>query len=318
MQAVVYRQYGGPDVLEMTELPLPVPAAGQVLVRVAAVGLNPKDAVIRSGMLKLISGSRFPKRTGFDFSGVVAQTGPAVKDFAAGDEVFGYLEDLHGGAAAQYLAVRQEWIAKKPAAASHPEMAAVPCAYLSAWQALVHKAGLQRGQRVLVYGASGGVGTAAIQIARSLGAGVTAVSSRKNTAYCLGQGADHALAYDEGDLAGALTGPYDVFFQVHVLSGSQYPLAKKVLKPKGAFVTLDPGPAGFVRSLASRLLPGPRFRNLLVQSRAADLAQLAGLVAQGELRPPVGNTLPLANAREAHVQLETGHTVGKLVLLVPG
>lgn len=318
MQAIIYRQYGGPEVLETAQLPVPAVGNGQVLVRVAAVGLNPKDVAIRSGTLRLISGRTFPKGTGFDFSGVVARTGPAVTGIQPGDEVFGYLEDLQGGAAAEYLAVRQEWLARKPAAAGHAAMAAVPCAYLTAWQALVQMAGLRPGQRVLIYGASGGVGTAAIQIARHRGAHVTAVCSRRNTAYCLGQGAHAAVAYDQGDVAGALHQPYDVFLQVHVLSGSQYPLARKVLAPGGTFLTLNPAPASLLRDLTSRLLPGPRHRTVLVKSCRDDLAQLARLIEEGALRPSVAQTLPLDRIREAHVQLETGHTVGKLVLTVSG
>lgn len=318
MQAVMYRQYGGPEVLETARLPIPPAGAGQVLVRVAAVGLNPKDVVIRGGDLKLLTGRRFPKATGFDFSGVVVRTGSGVTSIRPGDEVFGYLEDLHGGAAAEYLAVRQEWVAPKPAAVGHAAMAAVPCAYLTAWQALVQQAGLERGQRVLIYGASGGVGTAAIQVARHRGATVTAVSSGRNTAYCLAQGAHAALAYDQGDLARTLTEKYDVFFQVHVLSGSRYGLAKEVLTPGGTFLTLNPSPGSMLRDVASRVLPGPRHRTVLVKSRREDLAQLAGLIERGELRPPVGQTLPLDCIREAHAQLQTGHTVGKLVLTVPG
>ncbi len=145
MQAVIYRQYGGPEVLETARLTIPTAGANQVVVRVAAVGLNPKDVAIRSGALRLLTGRRFPKATGFDFSGVVAGVGPGVTGVGPGDEVFGYLEDLHGGAAAEYHAVRLEWVARKPAAVSHPAMAAVPCAYLTAWQGLVQQARLERG-----------------------------------------------------------------------------------------------------------------------------------------------------------------------------
>jgi NADPH:quinone reductase-like Zn-dependent oxidoreductase len=104
---------------------------------------------------------------------------------------------------------------------------------------------------------------------------------------------------------------------VHVLSGGQYPLAKKVLAPGGTFLTLEPSPASLLRDVTSRLLPGPRHRTVLVKSRREDLAGLAGLIERGDLRPPVGQTLPLVRIREAHAQLQTGHTVGKLVLTVP-
>ncbi len=116
----------------------------------------------------------------------------------------------------------------------------------------------------------------------------------------------------------ALTGKFDVFFQVHLLSGSQYRLAKEVLAPGGTFLTLNPSPASMLRDATSRLLPGPRHRTILVKSRREDLVQLAGLIERGELRPPVGQTLPVERIREAHAQLQTGHTVGKLVLTVPG
>jgi len=227
------------------------------------------------------------------------------------------MEDLSGGAAAGYLAVSQDWIARKPPSVSHQVMAAVPCAYLTAWQALVQKAGLKKGQKILVYGASGGVGTAAVQIARYLGAGITAVSSKRNTAYCLQQGAHQALTYDEGDFSRDVVQDYDVFFQVHVLSGSLYPVAKKVLKPAGVFVTLDPGPVSQIRSLASYIWPGPSFRNLLVKSGKENLSQLARLAGEGVLRPFPQQILPLDDIRQAHEQLESGHTTGKVVLVIP-
>ncbi|MBW4491078.1 MAG: NAD(P)-dependent alcohol dehydrogenase [Trichocoleus desertorum ATA4-8-CV12] len=318
MQAVIFNQYGGPEVLELVNLPQPTIAANQVLVRVKAVGLNPKDAALRAGMLKFLTGKQFPQRTGFDFSGVIVAIGDQVNNHQVGEEVFGYIEDLVGGAAAEFLAVKQDWIATKPAGITHAEAAAMPCTYLTALQALRDKAKLQRGQKILIYGASGGVGTAAIQIAKHLGAVVTAVSSSKNQAYCAALAADKTLAYDQGDVFEETQEKFDVFFQVHVLSGNLYSQACKLLKREGVFVTIEPNPLLGLQGVIRKLLGQPRLESLLVKSNQQDLEAIAKLTEQGALRPQVLQKLPLNDIAKAHKLIEEQHSRGKIVLEVNG
>lgn len=315
MQAVIFNQYGGPEVLEIVDIPQPPMAASQVLVQVKAVGLNPKDAALRAGMLKFLTGNRFPQQTGFDFSGVIVAIGDQVKNHQIGEEVFGYIEDLVGGAAAELVAVKQDWIATKPASMIHAEAAAMPCTYLTALQAL-RKAKLQRGQKILIYGASGGVGTAAIQIAKHLGAVVTAVSSAKNQVYCAALAADKTLAYDQGDVFVDSQEKYDVFFQVHVLSGNLYSQARKILKRAGVFVTIEPNPLLGLQGGIRKLLGQPRLESLLVKSNHQDLEAIAKLSEQGVLRPQVLQKLPLNDIVKAHKIIEEQHTRGKIVLEV--
>ncbi|MBD2124577.1 NAD(P)-dependent alcohol dehydrogenase [Trichocoleus sp. FACHB-262] len=313
MQAVIFNQYGGPEVLELVDIPQPTMAANQVLVRVKAVGLNPKDAALRAGMLKFLTGKRFPQKTGFDFSGVIVAVGDQVKNHQIGEEVFGYIEDLVGGAAAEFVAVKQDWIATKPAAIAHVEAAAMPCTYLTALQAL-RQAKLQRGQKIFIYGASGGVGTAAIQIAKHLGAVVTAVSSGKNQAYCAALAADKTLAYDQSDVFGDTQEKYDVFFQVHVLSGNLYSQARKILKREGVFITIEPNPLLGAQGFIRKLLGQPRLESLLVKSNQQDLEAIARMAEQGVLQPQVLQKLALSDIAKAHKIIEEQHTRGKIVL----
>lgn len=314
MKAAIYKRYGAPEVLELVELPKPPVSANEVLVSIKAVGLNPKDSAIRAGMLKLITGRRFPKQTGFDFSGVIVERGEAVTSHKIGEEVFGYIEDLKGGAAAEFLAVTQNWIAKKPGAVTHTEIAATPCAYLTALQALRDTAKLKANQKVLIYGASGGVGTAAIQLAKHFGAEVTTVSNSKNKDYCARLGANKTLAYDTGDVFENLHEEYDVFLQVHVLSGSVYHKARRVLKKRGVFVTLTPNPLLKLQGFISKILSRPTLETIIVKSRKSDLEEIAQLVAQGILKPQIQQKFALSEIAQAHRMIETQHTRGKIVL----
>jgi len=313
MQAAVFDAFGGPEVLRLAELPVPTPRPDEVLVQVSAVGLNPKDSALRRGQFRWLTGRKFPKQTGSDLVGTVVAAGARVQGLAPGQRVFGYLEHLHGGAAAEYAAVPARWLAPLPAKLPDATAAALPCAALTALQALRDRARLQPGQRPLVYGASGGVGTAAVQLGKYLGAHVTAVSSSRNAAHCSAQGADVFLAYDQAE---PWAGPerYDMFFQVYAQDVNLFVKARRVLAPRGTFVTVIPSPLLVLRGWGSRLLGGPRLATVLVRSRPADLTQLAELTEQGALRTHLDAVLPLTNLQAAHHRLDTGHTVGKLVL----
>ncbi len=309
MKAIVYNKYGSREELEMAELPLPSPGRDEVLVRPVAISMNPRDIAIRQGALKFLSGSKFPKLTGSDVSGIVEAVGSGVNRFRKGDAVFGYAQGLKTGMSAEYITLPQKYLTFKPDGIDHASAATLGCAYLTALQGLRDKANLKPGQEVLVYGASGGVGTAVMQLAKSFGAKVTAVSNSRNEAYCREQGADEFIAYDKGD---PFEGDrkYDVFFQVFSKQGVYYGKAKQILKRSGTYITLIPNPLFAIRYLFAK----PRFRFIMVKTRIPELDFLAERVESGNLKPHISVELPLEEMKEAHRLVETSHVVGKVVV----
>ncbi|HEU4411517.1 MAG TPA: NAD(P)-dependent alcohol dehydrogenase [Polyangiaceae bacterium] len=316
MWAAVYYAFGGPEVLRVEKRPRPTVSRGHVLVRVRASGVNPRDAVVRSGAYRHLMTEQFPKGTGADFAGEVAQVGPGVRDLAVGDAVYGYVESLESSTAAQLISVPAKAVALKPITLSQAQAASMPCAYLTALQALRDKARLRAGQRLLVYGASGGVGTAAVQLANYLEAHVVAVSSARNREHCMYNGANETIAYDAGPDVFEGEPRYDVVFQVARPELDLYPKAARVLVRGGVFVSLNPDPSLELRGWLRWVTEGRRFTTLAVEGRRADLEYIAALADRAILRPRIEATLPLENVREAHRRVAGRHVRGKLVLNV--
>ena len=313
MQAVQYDRYGPPEVLELRRVALPTPGPEEVLVRVHASGLNPKDAIIRSGFFRRFSGSVFPKGTGFDFAGEVSEVGAGAVGLCPGQKVWGFLDGLNGGAAAEYVAVPQGWLAPMPEGLPYAEAAALPLVGLTALQALRDKADLKRGEKLLIKGASGGVGSAATQLAKALGAHVTAVASVSSLEHCRALGADEVMDYAQTDLT-TLSQRFDVFFDCY--GGSPYARYRRLLKKSGRFVTAAPDPSIFLARLVTRLLPGPKADFVFVKPRRDDLETLAGYVEAGALAMPIEATYTLETVREAHHAVAEKHARGKRVVLV--
>jgi NADPH:quinone reductase-like Zn-dependent oxidoreductase len=239
MRAVEYDRHGPASVLAVRDVPRPVAGPGELLVRVRAAALNPKDVIVRRGKLSFLSGRRFPKRVGFDWSGEVAEVGAGVAGVSVGAGYYGMLDGYQGGACAEYLVVRLADCAPKPCRLDHVRAAAVPLAASTALQALRDAARVEPGMRVLVNGASGGVGVFAIQIAKLLGARVTSTSSAANLALCRTLGADHALDYREADPLRRAE-RFDVIFDV--FGNRTLREARGVLSARGVFVTTVPKP----------------------------------------------------------------------------
>lgn len=315
MKAAVFRQYGKPSVLEIADLPAPEPGAGQALIRVKAAGINPKDAAVRAGVFRWVPGQRLPQTAGYDFAGVIEKLGPGVSAYQVGDEVYGHLDGLRGGAAAEYLVVNTKKMAPKPPSLDFAQAAAMPCTYLTALQSFRNYARLQQGSRVLIYGASGGVGTAALQIGRCLGYHVTAVSHSRNEAFCREMGADAFIPYDQAEVF-AGSAEYDCFLQVFVRGGRLYREARRILRKGGVFLTLDPHPREFARSLWSHFRFGPRAYAVIVRARRQDLDWLSEKVKEGKLMPHLQETVPLAEIERAHGLIAGKHTRGKIVLIL--
>jgi NADPH:quinone reductase-like Zn-dependent oxidoreductase len=312
MWAVQFGRYGPPDVLAIDETQRPRPHAGQVLVRVLATSINRLDLIYRAGGLRL-HGVGFPRGTGFDFLGVI-EASPDRHELPPGQPVWGMLgiEPLRRrGAAAQYLALRRKQFGLLRGLAEDPMLAALPPAASTALVALRDSLATGSGDRVLVVGGSGGVGTAAIQLARILGAQVDAVASKANLRLCEDLGAVRTYDY-ESVTPDLIDARYD-----RVLVTAGRPLAyQHLVKPSGRIVCTagDAWARDVVRSLPGRR---PRLRIISVGPNPRDLEWLADQVRQGALHPVIDTTYPVADIAAAHRDAVSGHTRGKRVVVRP-
>ncbi len=317
MQAIVQHRYGGPEVLGVEELERPTPGPGLVLVRVRASAIFFGDWRLMRGspfVIRFATGLRRPKNPvpGLDLAGVVEAVGDGVEDLRPGDEVFGWA----AGSLAEYALTPATQVAPKPAGLSYEEAAAVPEAAMTALQGLRDHGRVQPGQRVLVIGASGGVGTFAVQIAKALGATVTGVASTRNLDLVRSIGADAVVDYTRDDVT-RLDDRYDVIFQG---AGTQSPMALRRILTEDGTLVLSNGQgrlAGIDRILAATLL-NPFVRQRLVvyvtHENRDDLLAVRDLIDAGAVRPVIDRTYPLADAAEAMQYLEAGHTRGKVVI----
>jgi NADPH:quinone reductase-like Zn-dependent oxidoreductase len=327
MRAIRYDRYGPPaEVLEVREVEAPTPREGEVLVRVRAAGANPVEWHLVRGepfLIRLMNGLRRPKDgdVGFDVAGVVEEIGPGVTDFRPGDEVFG-----HGnGSFAELTRARSSRLARKPERLSFEQAASVPVAGGTAFHALVTHGRVEAEERVLIVGAGGGVGSFAVQLAKALGAEVTAVCSGEKTDYVRALGADRVVDYTREDVT-TLPERYDVVIQ---LAGDHSLFAlRRLLSPHGRLVLAGSGAGrdgtgfvlgalrGFVLSrLFSRFTD--RAVKMFVSSTSREhLEALVGFVERGELTPSVEHAYPLEQAADALTEIESGHARGKLVVAV--
>ncbi|SEE29930.1 NADPH:quinone reductase [Streptomyces sp. 2231.1] len=308
MRAVVQRAFGGPGVLEPARVPRPAPALNEVLVRVHAAGVNPIDALVRSGELPLLGAPPFT--VGWDVSGVVAGTAPGVTRFAVGDEVYGMPCIPRAAAAyAEYVVAPSRQLARKPASVDHRTAAGLPLAGLTAWQALVETGWAGRGTRVLVHGGGGGVGHLAVQIAKARGAEVIATASAGKAAFVRALGADRVIDYRAVDFAAEVR---DVDVVLDGVGGDTAVRSLDVLRPGGALVTIVEMRNTELARLAEAR--GLRFHGVTAEPDHVGLAALADLVDAGLLRPHIDRSLPLDEAAQAHRLLDTGTLTGKVVL----
>jgi len=322
MKAVVFRCYGSPHVLKVEEVAKPVPKDDELLVKVHAAAVNPLDWHYMRGepyVMRLSSGIGAPKdiRSGVDFAGTVEAVGKDVTRFKAGDEVFGG----RSGALAEYITIREtSAVVHKPANVSFEQAAAVPIAGVTALQALRDMGQLKGGQKVLINGASGGVGTFAVQIAKSLGAEVTGVCSTRNAELVRSLGADHVIDYTKQDFTEG-TEKYDII--VDNIGNHSLRKAARVLKPSGIFVIVgaksdDPwlGPAWQpVKAALLEPTVDQKFAMILARLDAADLGVIAGLMQAGKVTSVIDRSYPLAQAANAMAYLEEGRARGKVIVV---
>lgn len=320
MKAIVYHRHGPPEVLQLEDLPKPMPADDQVLIRVHAAGLNPLDwrlmrapfwftAIMRAFRQQVVT------QPGVDVAGIVESIGPRVTRFQPGDAVFG----MCSGSCAEYACARESEIVLRPGNITFDQAASVPIAALTALQGLRDHAHLQPGQSVLINGAAGGVGTFAVQIARWLGAEITAVCSTRNLDLVRALGAQHVIDYTREDFTRSQS-RYDVIFD---LIANHSPRAcLRVLAPEGILVG-----AGAPKSMFSmlfglltmRVLPwfvSQRMLFFMAKRRPDDLQLIAELMASGKLVPVIDQAWPLHETADAIRYLEQGHARGKVVIQV--
>ena len=317
MKAIVFTRYGTPEVLDLQETATPSPKADEVLVRVRASSVNSAEWYAMTGLFaaRLGNGLVRPKdpRLGVDFAGVVEAVGQNVADFKPGDEVFGG----RSGAYAEYVTVRNA-IALKPANLTFAEAAAVPTAAVTALQGLRDHGKIQPGQSVLINGASGGVGTFAVQIAKAWGARVTAVCSTRNNEHVRRLGADRVVDYTHEDFTRG-GDKYDLLFDV--AGGRSWFECRRVLQPNATVVIVGGpkapviGPLGHVLQMkAASLGASQKVVFFIAQFTRADLQTLRDLLVSGQVKPFVEKTYPLRQIAEAMRHLGTGHAQGKIVV----
>ena len=323
MKAIKFCEYGPPDVLKVDEIGKPVPRDNELLVRVRAASLNFIDAGLVRGpsVLRLLSGLRKPKFTGFgrDFAGVVEAVGENVTDYKPGDEVFG----VKWGAIAEYVCVRADRVALKPANITFEQAGAIGLAGLTALQGL-RTGKIHAGQKVLINGASGGVGTFAVQIAKAFDTEVTAVCSTRNMEIAQTLGADHVIDYTKEDFT-KREERYDLLFDN--VNNHSFSERCRLLKPGGICVLAGIGSAGLHKGQLGRIAGNftaawrsrfgdQKFERYITTSNQADLKFLSDLMAEGRVTPFVEKTYSLDQTADALRYFEEGHARGKLVIKI--
>lgn len=313
MKAVVLKEFGSIDNLQIHEIPKPGITDDEVLVQVKAISINPVDVKTRqgkgmAGRLKDVS----PLILGWDIAGIITEAGSSVTSFKPGDEVFGMINfPGHGKAYAAYVAAPATHLALKPANISFEEAAAATLAPLTAWQIMAHKAPVKAGQRVLIHAAAGGVGHYAVQIAKYFGAYVIGTSSAANKDFVLGLGADEHIDYRAQKFEEA-TG--DIDFVLDTIGGDNIDRSLEVIKPGGTLISIPSGLNADVKEKAKA--KGIHGDFILVQSNGEDMASLAKLLEEGKLKSYVSQAFPFERMGDAHLQVESGRTVGKVVVTV--
>ncbi len=332
MKAFVVDRYGKGRALQLVDVPAPDPRDDEVLVEVHAASVNPLDAKIRDGEFKLLLPYRPPFILGHDVAGVVAKVGARVRQFKPGDEVFARPDDFGIGTFAEFVSVKEASLAPKPASLTMEEAASLPLVGLTAWQALVERAGLANGQKVFIQAGSGGVGTFAIQLARHLGATVATTTSTANVALVKSLGAEVVIDYKTQDFERVLR-DYDVVLNSQ--DARTLDKSLRVLKAGGKLISISgpPDPAfgeeiaapGFVRLVMRLLSSGVRRRArglgvgysfLFMKANGDQLRRIARLVDAGAIRVVIDKVFPFEATNEAMAHVEAGRVKGKVVVKI--
>ena len=316
MKAVIFERFGPPSVLQYKVVGEPVFSDSQLLIKVHACSVNPVDYKIRRGDLKMISGKKFPMASGSDFSGVVINVGKNIKRFQPGDEVYGSLNALRGGAYAEMVVADEDLVGLKPEGVSFVEAACLPIAGLTALKSLKDLGGIKKGQHVLINGCTGGVGSMATQIAKEyFGAKVTGVCRTSNVDLARELGADEVIDYKKGNLW-AINSSFDIFFDV--AATATYSRAKKLLKPEGTYIFTLPGLQSMLLWPVMNLFSSKKAKVILLKKQKEDWELLNEIVDLGCLKVVVDKTFPIEEIEAAHEYAESGKVRGKVAIQVGG
>lgn len=313
MKAIIIEKPGDVNQLIYTEIEQPTASAREVLIKVKAISINPVDVKTRAG--KGVYGrikAENPLIIGWDIAGVVENVGTETTKFNIGDEVFGMVNfPGHGKAYAEYVVGSEDHLAIKPANISFEEAAASTLVALTAWQAMVQNANVQAGQKVLIHAAAGGVGHFAVQIAKYLGAEVTGTSSAKNKDFVLNLGADAHIDYHNYNWENH---PEEFDFVLDTIGGDNIDKSLLVTKTGGSVISI---PTGLNETITEKAkAKGVNGYFILVKSDGEDMKQIASLLEKGQIKAFVEQVFPFDEMKQAHLQVETGRTVGKIVVII--
>jgi len=307
MKAVRIHGYGGADVLVYEDAPVPEIAPDEVLIKVAACGINPIDWKMRKGYAKDRAPISFPFILGWDVAGTIEKTGVLVANFKPGDKVFTRNNTSRNGGYAEYVAVRASEIAAAPHSLSLIQSAGIPLACGTAWDGLFEQGNLKKGQSVLIHGGSGGVGTFAIQLAKFVGAHVITTTSAKNSDLVRSLGADEIIDYNAEDFSKKLK---DIDLVFDTIGGDTQKRSWGILKKGGTLVST----VGADDKAAAEY--GVKAKSFMLDSSGARLQEIAALADLGHIKVIIEKEFPLSEARAAHELSEKGHAVGKIILTV--
>src|SRR6266480_1542673 len=330
MKAFIVDRYGSADRVRASEVPDPEMREDDVLTEIHAAGVNPPDSKIRDGEFKLLLPYRLPLVLGNELAGVVIQVGSRVRRFRPGDEVYARPDKNRIGTFAEFIAVSEDDLAIKPKSLTMEEAASIPLVGLTAWQALIEKAKLKKGQKVLIHAGSGGVGTFAIQLAKHVGATVATTTSTANVDLVRSLGADVVIDYKKEDFADVLR-DYDVV--LNSLDKATLEKSLRVLKPGGQLISISgPPDAAFARNIGAswvlRMIVGflsygirakakrrqAHYSFLFMRANGGQLAEITSLIDDDIIRPVVDRVFPFASTRDAMAYVESGRAKGKVVV----
>ncbi|MFC6999001.1 NADP-dependent oxidoreductase [Rufibacter roseus] len=311
MKAAFYEEFGGPEKIKVGQLEVPELKEGEVLVRIKAAGVNPVDYVVREGYLKDMIPTQFPAIPGWDVAGVVEDRAFSARRFNVGDEVYAYARrpTVQHGTFAEYIVLPESYLAHKPKNLSFEEAAGIPLVGLTAYQSMFDVGNLQAGQTVLILGASGGVGSLGIQLAKEKGVTVIGVASQKNHAFMKELGADHTVTYKDTDVGAAVKEIYpdgvDLIFDC--ASGETLQQSLKALKSGGTLVSILNHGEDIDKSI--------NFHYWFVEPNSTELEHIREIAEAGKLKVHVSEKYSLDDASEALKQIATHHTTGKIVVV---
>lgn len=310
MKAAYFEEFSELDNIKIGELGRPEPGEGEVLVRVKAAGVNPVDAAVARGMLNEVIPAEFPAVPGWDMAGVVEECGYSARRFEKGDEVYAYdrRPKVHHGTFAEYVVLPESYLARRPENISFEEAGGIPLVGLTAYQSLFQFGNLQEDQTLLILGASGGVGTLAIQLAKSAGAHVIGVASGENREYMKELGADETIDYSAGDVGEAVKqiAPEGVDFIFHCSRGNSLEQSIGTLRSGGQLISIT--------NRNPEIPDDIQFQYVFVEPNAKQLEHIRELADDGNLRVPVSKTYSLDEAGNALKEIESLHTRGKKVI----